>query len=201
MKRVLRILAISLSIAAVWAADKDARFTVRPAADYPHHAIQEQVTVAAAAYVNDDEARRIFGKKNPYQYGILPVLVVIRNDTGKTVRLNLEAEYIDPREHHLEATPAGDVQFAGAAPKRKDTNIGIASPIPLPRKKPGGPLSGGDFEGRGFAARMVPPGEQVSGFFYFQTRLEPGSKLYLNGLSIAGSNKELFYFEIPLAAE
>lgn len=197
MQSILRWLAIPLSIAAMFAADKETRFVVRPAAEYPTHSTQEKVTVAAVPYVSEEDIKLAFGKMNPLKYGVLPVLVVIQNDTGKALRLNVQSEYVDPTGHHLEAIAPGDVQYVGSSPKRKDTNIGMGSPIPLPKKK-GGPMSSWEIIGRGFTAKIVPAGEQVSGFFYFQTSMEPGSKFYLNGLREASSGKELFYFEVPL---
>ena len=199
MQRILKFVAITLSIAATFAADKDVRFSVKPAADYPTHISQEKVTIAAVPYVNDDELRAAFGKVNPHKFGVLPILVVIQNNTGRALRIDAQAEYVDPSGHHLESTSSDDTQYVGSTPRRKDTNIGMQSPIPLPRKKKsGGPLSSWEVVGRGFTARMIPVGEQVSGFFYFQTRLEPGAKFYFTGLSEAQTGKELFYFEVPL---
>ena len=51
---------------------------------------------------------------------------------------------------------------------------------------------------RAFAAKMLPPGQTASGFFYFQTGLQRGATLYLNGLSEAATGKEILYFELPL---
>ena len=198
MKRVLKCVVISLSISTVFAADKDSRFTVKPAASYPTHVTNEKVTLAAVPFVNADEIKRAFGKVDPNKYGVLPVLVVIQNDTGKPLRLDLQAEYVEPNGHHIEATPTEDVAYAGSTPKRNDPRIGMPGPLPLPKKKSAGPLSSWEIVGRAFSAKMIPAGEQVSGFFYFQTRLQPGAKFYLNGLSEAGSGKELFYFEVPL---
>jgi hypothetical protein len=48
------------------------------------------------------------------------------------------------------------------------------------------------------SAQMLPPGQSASGFFYFQTALQPGATLYLNGLYEAASGKEILYFELPL---
>ena len=199
MQRILKFLAISLSIAAMMGADKDQKFAAKPPADYPTHVTQEKVTIAAVPYVNDDEIHIAFGKVNPNHFGVLPVLVVIQNDTGRALRVDAQSEFVDASGHHIEATSPNDTQYVGSNPKRKDTNIGMGSPIPLPRKKKsGGPLSGWEVAGRGFAVRMIPAGESASGFFYFQTRMQPGAKLYLTGLSDAGTGKELFYFEIPL---
>src|SRR4051812_773477 len=121
MQSILKWLAVPLSIAAMSAADKEARFVARPAAEYETHTTLEKVTVAAVPYVNDDEIRLAFGKMNPLKYGVLPVLVVIQNDTGKALRLDVQAEYVDPTGHHIESTSAGDVQYVGSNPKRKDT--------------------------------------------------------------------------------
>jgi hypothetical protein len=45
---------------------------------------------------------------------------------------------------------------------------------------------------------MLPPGETASGFFYFQATHRPGATLYLTGIKEAGTQRDLFYFEIPL---
>ena len=55
-----------------------------------------------------------------------------------------------------------------------------------------------EIEGRAMSAKILPPGESASGFFYFQTIMQPGSMIYLNGLYEAASGKEIFYFELPL---
>jgi hypothetical protein len=192
MKRVLAGLSILLSISVSFAADKE-KFSPGPASSYPAKQVQGKVTVAAVPYVNDDEIRTAFGKANPYKNGVLPILVIIQNDSDQALRLDLQAEYIDARDRHIDAIPPRDILAAGHAPKRPPP---VSSPIPLPKKK--NPLSAWEIPGLAFTARMVPAGESVHGFFYFQSRLEPNSKFYLTGLSEAKSGKELFYFEIPL---
>lgn len=152
------------------------------------------MTVAAVPYVDDDENRDVFGKGNPYKNGVLPVLVVIQNGSDQALRLDLKAEYIDARGRHIEALSPRDIYAAGPGPKRP--NVGVGSPIPLPKKK--NPLSSMEISGLAFSARMVPAGESVHGFFYFHTQLDPQAQLYLTGLSEARTGNELFYFEIPL---
>jgi len=49
-----------------------------------------------------------------------------------------------------------------------------------------------------FAAKMLPPGQSASGFFYFQTGFMRSSTLFVSGLKDAKSGEEIFYFEIPL---
>ena len=60
------------------------------------------------------------------------------------------------------------------------------------------PLDAWEIEGRAMSAKMLPPGQSASGFYYFQTILQPGATVYLNGLYEAASGNEIFYFELPL---
>jgi hypothetical protein len=194
MKRIFGLAVMILSIAAARADEKE-KFSPPPAASFATKQVQGKVTVAAVPYVNEDEIKAAFGKANPPKYGILPVLVVIQNDSDKALRLDLQAEYIDPDGKHIEAVPARDVMYAGKSPKRPNVN---PVPLPIPRSSGKGPLNAWEIEGRAFSARMLPAGESVNGFFYFQTRMQSTAKLYLRGLSEAQTGKELFYFEIPL---
>ena len=144
---------------------------------------------------SDEEARAAFGKKNPYRHGILPVLVVIDNASGQTLRLhNLKAEYLRPDRSRVEATPAAEVRYASGA-RKPNVDIGPAGPRVSRRKNP---LDSWEIEGRALAAKLIPAGESASGFVYFQTGFQVNSVLYITGIEEAGTGKELFYFEIPL---
>ena len=183
-------------------ADKksESKFEVGPAASYPSKQTSDNVTIAAVPYDTDDLAHTAFGKVNPYQSGVLPVLVIIQNDTQAAIRMdNVKVEYVSLDGSRIEATPALDVRFVGPGPKRPQPNTG--SPIPPGLIKHKKPLAAWEIEGRAFAARMLPPHESASGFFYFQTRHQPGAKLYLAGLHEASSGKEILYFEIPLTKD
>lgn len=182
--------------AAALAADKDAKFTARPAASYPAHQTVAQVTIGVEPFVDEEQARAAFGKNSPYKYGVLPVLVVIQNDGPKTIRLDaMKVEYIGHRER-VEATPAAEVKYLNS-PRRPQVMTGpTGKPKILKGKK--NPLDTWEIEGRAFAAKMIPPGQSASGFFYFQAVHGKGSRLYMSGLSEADTGKELFYFEIPM---
>lgn len=197
MRRVALI--VLLSIAAASADDKDkTRFSPGPASSYPGHQAIDKITIAAVPFLTEDQARTAFGKANPYRYGVMPVLVILQNDTGKAIRLDLQTEFIDPGGRHVEATPASDVIYLGRDPKQP--RIPGSSPIPLPSRNKKGPLNTREIEGRAFNAKMLPAGDSASGFFYFQTVHIPGSKLYITGLKDAASGKDYFYFEVPLEA-
>ena len=196
-------MALLTSIAALlasnkaWPAGKDEpKFTPGPAAGYPSHQTSEKVTIGVAAYINDEENRPVFGKKNPYDYGVLPLLVVIQNDSGKTIRVEpLQAVLVLPNRDRIEAIPAKDVRYL-TGPRRPKVMVGPTGQAKIGKSK--NPLDAWTIEGRAFAAQVLPPGQSASGFFYFQTGYQRGASLYLSGLREAESGKELLYFEIPL---
>ena len=196
MPFVFKRLALFMSIAAVFAADKDAPFRPAAAGSLPHHQTNAQVTIGAEAYDSADTAKAAFGKLNPYEYGIMPVLVVIQNDSNQTIRLDhMKVEYVSPAGRVV-ATPSRDVRYT----RGPDRPTGIPGPtggIKIPRGKKN-PLDAWEIDGRAFSAAMLPAGQSAYGFFYFQTNLQTGSTIYINGITEASTGKELFYFEIPL---
>ena len=189
-----------LSIAAAaFAAEKDKpKFTPGPVESYPCRQTIQNVTIAADALASDTQTEPAFGKANPNKYGVLPVLVVVQNNSDQTLALDrMRVELNTPDRQHIVATPASELKYT-IGPGRPDVYPG---PIPgrgphISKKK--NPLKDWQIEGRAFAARMLPPKESASGFFYFQAPFRGGSSLYVTGLREAQSGEELFYFEIPL---
>lgn len=184
-----------------WAADKPATFQAKAVDQYPHRQTSEGVTIAAEAFTTDDQAKTAFGKVNPWRYNILPILVVIRNDSPNAVRLEkMHLEYELPDGSRMNTIAASDVKYSQGA-NRPKLYTG-----PLGNLKVGGPgknpLSAPEIEIRAFAAKMLPPGETASGFFYFETDLtSAGASLYISGLENASTGKQLYYFEIPLSGK
>jgi hypothetical protein len=199
MPFLFKRLVLFLSIAAASSADKEpAVFRPEAAARYPHHQSNDKVTIAADPYVSGEKVQTAFGKLNPYEYGILPVLVVVQNDGNQAIRLDrIQAVYTGPQGAKVEATPAGEVRYLRGPDRPKIVQGGPPGIGKIGRDKKN-PLNAWEIEGRAFAAKMLPAGQTASGFFYFQTGLQRGATLYLSGLADASSGQELFYFEIPL---
>jgi hypothetical protein len=203
MPFIFKRLVLLMSIAAVVVSynqakenqgDKDHPAFRPPAAgELLHHQTNGQVTIAVDPYTSGEKLKAAFGKLNPYQYGILPVLIVIQNGSGQSIRLDgMKAEYVDPHGDRVEATPAKDVKYTQGG-GRPSPPIG---PIPPRVKK--SPLNVWEIEGRAFAAEMMPPGNSGYGFLYFQAGLRKGATIYLSGLTEAASGRELMFFEIPV---
>lgn len=189
-----------LSIAVAGAAAKDEpAFKPGPVETYELRQTIQKVTVAAQIYRSDAETKTAFGKLNPNRYGVLPVLVLIKNDSDKALSLDrLQVEFVTPDREHVEATPASDVKYLSGAARP-----GVVTGPPVPGLPPRGsrkksPLDKWEIEGRAFSARMLPPGETASGFFYFRAFFRSGCTLFVRGMREAATSQELFYFEVPL---
>jgi len=187
---------MALMTAAVTLADKknDSKFSPGAASSYSTRQTNDKVTVAAVAYDSEELAHTAFGKLNPFQHGILPVLVIIQNDTDQALKLDhLTVEYTGADNRHVDAMPVYDVQTLGGVPPPK-----LPNGSPIPHRKYKNPLNAWEIEGRAFSAKMLPAHESASGFFYFQTAHRPGAKFYLTGIKEAATGKDIFFFEVPL---
>jgi hypothetical protein len=200
MPFVFKRLALLLSIAAAFAADKQPPpFKPGPASSFANHQTNDKITVGAEPYVMGEKVKAAFGKVDPYQNGVLPVLVVIQNDGNTSIRLDrIRAEYNGPNHDRVDATPAKDVRYSQGADRPKMVTFPGGPPKVLKKKNP---LDAWEIEGRAFAAQMLTPGQSASGFFYFQTGLQRGATVYLTGMTEASSGRELLFFELPLSSD
>jgi hypothetical protein len=191
---VISSIALAVGAAVVGTSAEDKPFRAGAASDYAHQT-SEQVTIGAKSYDTQELTAEAFGKKaDLLKYGVLAVLVVIENKRQKTLDLrNLEVNLVAADGRHAGPVSPEDIPFLG---KRSKTPTMNPVPNPLPKKK--NPLNAPQIVERAFAAKMLPPGDSTSGFFYFEARPEAGDKLYLNGLRDTPSGKEILYFEFGL---
>ena len=122
-KSLPSLLALFASIAALsldaFAVDRDKNKFSPPELDSLETKLTiSDVTVAAVPYDQESLASAAFGKLDPYEHGVLPVLVMIRNGSKGAVKLdNMKVEYHDRDRRSVDATPASDVPYLNA-PKR-----------------------------------------------------------------------------------
>lgn len=173
----------------------DAQFRALAANDYAHQT-SDKVTIGAKAFDNEDLTAEAFGKKTDLlKYGILPVLVVIENKRSNALDLrDLEVNLVAADGRHVANVAPEDFWNLGKPTKRPSAVP--RPPIPLPSKK--NPLSSPILVQRAFAAKMLPPGDSASGFFYFEANPEAGDKIYVNGMREARSGDEILYFEFGI---
>lgn len=154
-----------------------------------------EVTIGAIPYEGEEESATAFGKIFPYERGVLPILVIVRNQSKGAIRLQgMKVEYRDKDRQSLDPIPPAEVPFV--EPPKRPTFGGPS--IPGLNRKKKNPLAGPEIEIRAFSAKMLPPGETAHGFFYFRTGHRSGASLYISGLQEAATDRDLFFFEIPL---
>jgi hypothetical protein len=185
-----------MSIAAAFAADKEP-FKAAPAASYANKQTNGGLTIAVEPFTNPEKLKTAFGKLDPNEYGVLPVLVVIQNDSPESIRLDrMKVAYVGSRMR-VEATPSREVRYLRGV-QRPTAYPGPGGKLPPIIRGKKNPLDAWEIEGRAFAAQILPPGQSASGFFYFQAEPQANASVYINGLSEAKSGKELFYFDVPI---
>ena len=97
------------SISALSAAD-NAPFRPKPATEYPNAQKTSGLVIAAEAYSTEEQTKVAFGKLNPNKYGVLPVLLLMSNQSGKVLRLEkMRIEYITRDKQNIESVPASEV--------------------------------------------------------------------------------------------
>lgn len=196
----ITILSIALTFGCVCLASRTAEpFKSGPASQYAHQS-SDQVTVGAKVFDKPDDIAAAFGKKTDLlKYGVLPVLVVIENKRQKTLDLrDLQVRLVAADGRHVNSVDPGDVMALGGQGSNTGSRSQVPLPVPLPKKK--NRLNTPEIADRAFAARMLPPGESASGFYYFEARAEQGDKIYLSGMTEMPSGNEVIYFEFPLGA-
>jgi len=142
-----------MSISAAFAADNQPPCRPAPAASYPSHQTNAQIIVGVDAYASGDKLKAAFGKLDPNDHGVLPVLVVIQNDSDKALRLDrLQAGYTGSGGNRVEATPAQEVRYL-RGPDRPKMIPGPTGQIKIAKSKKN-PLDAWEIEGRAFSAKM-----------------------------------------------
>ncbi len=199
MSPVIRFVILSIAFLGAFALfllGAEKLFRAEAASSYPHQTA-DQVTVGAKSFNKPELTEEAFGKKtNPLKYGVLPVLVVIENKGRNALDLqNLEVNLVASDGRHASAVPPDQLFNVGRPTKRPGIN---PVPIPFPTSRKKNPLEAPEIVTRAFIAKVLPPGDSASGFFYFEAKPEGGDKLYLNGIREARSGQELLYFEFPL---
>lgn len=169
---------------------------------YPAHDehSNEHVTVAVDPYDMADKANIFSVHYN--DEGFMPILLIVTNDSDEPIALNdMKAELVTVDRTKLSPASVDDIYRRLSHPTASATRT---SPLPFPRKKVKGAVSGETLEelqNARFAARAVEPHATQYGFLFFDvsgisTPLA-GAHFYLTGVHDSHGN-ELLYFEIPL---
>ena len=138
------------------------------------------------------------------QHGILPVRLIVSNDTDQPISLlDARIQFMTARRAKGEPLRKQDIERAVANSTQPQDRSIPGLPIPLPKKTPKRLPKGTDEEIDFliFKAQAVEPHATQAGFLFFEVSgvSQPliGSHVLVTGIRTA-KGQELFYFDIPL---
>jgi len=172
-----------------------------PAFSYPahdHHP-KENVTVALDPY--DTAQKDHIFVVNYRAYELLPVLLIITNDSDSPVQLaDMQPELVTSDNTRLTPDTEDDIFRRISHPEASATR----SPFPFPTKKAKGGVNAkerDEIESALFRARAVEPRSSQAGFLFFDvadvSHPLAGAHFFLTGVRDSSGN-DLMYFDVPL---
>ena len=171
------------------------------------------VTIACAPIIDATESKARFGKKHPFDGGVLAVELFVRNDNSEAVKIDVESIRLVVRSggsrQRLRALRLDEVAHLviykdGSEPKT--TRKRLPGPVQLPGNKKSKEVEKLEETLRPMALEMdvIPPRATVKGFLFFDMSglfdIARNAQLYIPDLSFTQSGKTLLYFEIELAS-
>ena len=201
---------IVLLAAVAAAACAPARAQVDPTS-LPAHDSHQKLLVAVQPWLDPAQYKDRFGKKSPYDAGIVALDVYFRNDNDSPIHVDLSTVRLvvaqgDEDPQHVEALTPEDVA------DRVLLN-GADAPSPgRPRLPIGNPKGDHDKQWTALAdsvraaslsSDLIPPHGTVHGCLYFDLAHHFGllhdSQLYIPDLTFLVDNQVLLFFEVDLA--
>jgi len=194
------VLLVALSVLCL-AAKNFSMPRVQPALTYPahdHHG-NENVTVGLDPY--DTPAKSNIFTVHYRENDLLPILVVITNDSNEPVQLaDMKAEFVAADRTKLTPMSEDDIFRRLSHPKAS----GSRYPVPFPTQKAKGGVDSkthDEVQSALFRARAVEPRSSQAGFMFFDisdiSNPLPGANFYLTGVRDS-TGHDLMYFEISL---
>jgi hypothetical protein len=177
----------------------------------PTRDAHQNLLIVADPYVSAGRYKGMFGKKSPYEAGIVAIDVFFRNDNDSPIRLNpdtIELVVSSPGEDRQRLTPLSPEDVADRTVLKTPSNPTVRRRLPFP--------IGGSNSSKGkewnemvsmlrsvaLGTAILPPHATVHGFLFFDLNHEfdaiRHSHVFIPDLAFMGSNKALFFFEIDL---
>jgi len=167
-------------------------------AAHDHHA-EENVTVGLDPY--DDATKAKIFTINYHDNDLLPILVVITNDSDQPIQLSdMNAELVTGDRTKLSPATEDDILRRITHPRASGARL----PVPFPTKRVKGGMNSkelSEIQSAQFKAKAVEPRGSQAGFLFFDVAglKDPlaGAHLYLTGVQDS-SGHDLMYFDVEL---
>ena len=179
----------------------------------PTRDAHQDLLIVADPYLSADRYKGVFGKRSPYDAGLIAIQVYFRNDNSVPVRFQPDTIRLVVSPPGAERQSLGPLSVEDVA----DRTLLEAHSNPSSRRRlpfPGSATSTGrgkDWQEMVTTLRSVvlgtdilPPRATTHGFLFFDLDHDfdaiRNTHLYIPDLSFMTDNKPLFFFEIDLAA-
>jgi hypothetical protein len=167
------------------------------------------MSVSADPYTSPQRSKDKFGKANPLPLGILPIEVVMRNETSEPIHIDLRTIQLEirgrgDRLQGIDWLTVDEVAGAIAHPKGPPAPQSRRFPmgIPLPQKDTKAEKIADVLRPLALDADIVPPMGMIHGFLFFDLghglSLLANASLYVPDAISMTSSKPLIFFEVPL---
>jgi hypothetical protein len=177
----------------------------------PARDAHQNLLIVADPYVSADRYKNNFGKKSPYEAGLIAIDVYFRNDNDMPIRLNpdtIELVVSNPDEDRQRLGPLSPEDVADRTLLKTASNPTVKRRLPFP--------TGGSGSGKGkdwtemvttirsvaLGTDILPPHATTHGFLFFDLNHDfdaiRHTHLYIPDLAFMGSKAALFFFEIDL---
>lgn len=169
----------------------------------------ENMTISADPYTDPERYKGVFGKKSPYDAGILAVRVYFRNDNTSALRINASTIRL------VVSPPGGQRQRLGPLTPEEVADRTLLTANPKAARRPF-PIPGAAAAPRNkdwtqmvdllrtvvLGTDVLPPHATTHGIFFFDVNHDfdavRDSQLYVPDLIYMTDHKALFYFEVDL---
>ena len=182
-------------------------------ASLPARDAHDGLLIAADPYTDPTQYKARFGKKTPYEVGILAMDVYFRNDTDKPIRMDLESIRLLLAPPDVARQRFGAISVEDVA----DRILHKGGPNPTTPRRPISIPGRGPNKSRNkelnelvmalrpgaFEMDILPPRSSVHGFFFFDVNHRydwlPYAKFYVPDLKFMDTKQALLFFEVDLS--
>jgi hypothetical protein len=208
----LIIFALCLGTAAAYgqsAAAAASNASIDPAT-LPARDVHQGLLIAVNPYTSAEQYKARFGKRTPYEGGILAIEVFFRNDNDLPIRINLKTMQLlvgapgEARQHLDSLSPEEVADRVLSKPKDPTPRLPIPHPGGIaPKHDKNWEEFAGNVRSAALATDLLPPHATTHGFVYFDIDRHydwlTNARFDVPDLAFMNNAKPIFFFDIDLA--
>ena len=177
-------------------------------ATLPARDVHQGLLVAVNPYTSAEQYKARFGKRTPYDGGILAIEVFFRNDNDQPIRINLKTIQLlagapgEARQHLDALSPEDVADRVMLKPKDPRRTLPIPHLGPPPKRDKNWEEFAGNVRAAALATDLIPPHATAHGFVYFDVDRHydwlANARFDVPDLAFMNSAKPIFFFDIDL---